>query len=75
MNMKKGTRVNLKVENLLDEPTMLHWHGLVVPFSQDGVPGLTGQALKKGGGVGIYDFDIDFYTFLCYLFNAWNLEN
>ena len=58
VNMKKGTRVNLKVENLLDEPTMLHWHGLVVPFSQDGVPGLTGQALKKGGGVGIYDFDI-----------------
>ena len=58
VRMKEGSRVNLKVENLLDEPTMLHWHGLVVPFSQDGVPGLTGKALAKGGGVGIYDFDI-----------------
>ena len=34
------------------------WHGLVVPFSQDGVPGVTGQAIAENGGIAVYDYDI-----------------
>ena len=59
VRLKKGKHVSLKVENLLNEPTMLHWHGIVVPFEQDGVPGLTGQAIDKNGGMANYDFDIE----------------
>jgi FtsP/CotA-like multicopper oxidase with cupredoxin domain len=58
VHLNRGKKVRLKVENLLDEPTMLHWHGLVVPFSQDGVPGVTGQAINENGGIALYDFNI-----------------
>jgi len=30
--------VNLRVYNKLDEPTSIHWHGLDIPNSMDGVP-------------------------------------
>jgi FtsP/CotA-like multicopper oxidase with cupredoxin domain len=36
-----GSTFNVTVKNLLDEPTLIHWHGLILPNNQDGVPGLT----------------------------------
>ncbi len=33
-----GDTVIVEVENGLDEPTTVHWHGLEVPFAVDGVP-------------------------------------
>ncbi|MBU3099625.1 MULTISPECIES: multicopper oxidase domain-containing protein [Clostridium] len=35
-----GDYVNLRVYNKLDEPTSIHWHGLDIPNSMDGVPGV-----------------------------------
>ena len=29
------------VDNRLDEDTSIHWHGLIVPFQMDGVPGVS----------------------------------
>ncbi len=37
-----------RVTNALDEPTLVHWHGLTPPLAQDGVPGLSGPALEPG---------------------------
>lgn len=36
-----GDLVEVTVENALPEPTSIHWHGLAIVNSMDGVPGLT----------------------------------
>jgi FtsP/CotA-like multicopper oxidase with cupredoxin domain len=36
------------VKNSLSEATLIHWHGLVPPIEQDGVPHLSGPALAAG---------------------------
>lgn len=43
-----GDRVRLRVLNNLPEPTSIHWHGLIVPNSQDGAAGVTQQAIPPG---------------------------
>lgn len=35
---KEGDFARIKVKNLLDEPTSIHWHGILVPPEMDGVP-------------------------------------
>jgi FtsP/CotA-like multicopper oxidase with cupredoxin domain len=37
-----------RVTNQLQEPTLIHWHGLTPPLAQDGVPGLSGPMMKPG---------------------------
>src|SRR5262245_18385716 len=34
-----GDRFRVRVENMLNEPSLIHWHGLTPPWQQDGVPG------------------------------------
>jgi CopA family copper-resistance protein len=41
IRLKEGTNVRLTVENHLDEDSSIHWHGLLVPFQMDGVPGVS----------------------------------
>ena len=41
IRLKEGQRVRLRVENTLDEESSIHWHGLLVPFEMDGVPGVS----------------------------------
>lgn len=41
IRLKQGQTVRLSVANDLDEETSIHWHGLLVPFQMDGVPGLS----------------------------------
>ena len=41
LRMKQGQQVTIDVENKLEEATTVHWHGLRIPNSQDGVPYLT----------------------------------
>ncbi len=44
----EGERVRINVTNNLTESTAVHWHGLYVPFDQDGVGGLTQDPIKPG---------------------------
>ena len=44
----QGDRVRFVVHNKLPEPTSIHWHGLELPISQDGVPGVTQDAIQPG---------------------------
>ena len=39
-----GKRFRVRVENRIDEPSLIHWHGLTPPWQQDGVPGVSGPA-------------------------------
>src|SRR5512132_550244 len=54
-----GKRFRVRVENRLDEPSLIHWHGLTPPWQQDGVPGVSGPAIPPGGGAE-YDFPLRF---------------
>lgn len=45
---KFGPDFSATVNNQLSEDTLIHWHGLVPPVEQDGVPHLSGPTLRAG---------------------------
>ena len=54
-----GRRFRVHLENQLDMPTLIHWHGLTPPWQQDGVPGISGPPISPGGSAD-YDFPLRF---------------
>src|SRR5512132_1991033 len=54
-----GKRFRVRVENKIDEPSLIHWHGLTPPWQQDGVPGVSGPPIPPGGSAD-YDFPLRF---------------
>src|SRR3546814_4374407 len=48
LRLQEGTTVRLNVHNQLEEDTSIHWHGLLVPFQLDGVPGVSFPGVKPG---------------------------
>jgi FtsP/CotA-like multicopper oxidase with cupredoxin domain len=44
-----GKTFRVRVENGLDKPSLIHWHGLTPPWRQDGVPGVSGPPIPPGG--------------------------
>jgi len=48
VRLKEGQNVRLAVTNRLDEDTSIHWHGLLLPFQMDGVPGVSFPGIKPG---------------------------
>lgn len=44
----EGDRVRVNVKNNLNESSAIHWHGLLIPNSQDGVPFVTQKPIKPG---------------------------
>lgn len=57
IRLKEGQRVQLAVTNTLTEDTSIHWHGLIVPFQMDGVPGVSFPGIRPGETF-TYDFPI-----------------
>jgi FtsP/CotA-like multicopper oxidase with cupredoxin domain len=43
-----GAQFNVRVENRINEPSLIHWHGLTPPWQQDGVPGISGPPIQPG---------------------------
>lgn len=41
LKMKEGETVTIRVHNEMEETTSIHWHGLIVPYEIDGVPGIS----------------------------------
>jgi FtsP/CotA-like multicopper oxidase with cupredoxin domain len=54
-----GKPLRVRVENAIDEPSLIHWHGLTPPWQQDGVPGISGPPIPPGGNAE-YDFPLPF---------------
>src|SRR6516165_8739544 len=54
-----GKPFRVRVENGIDEPSLIHWHGLTPPWQQDGVPGISGPPIPPGGNAD-YDFPLRF---------------
>jgi len=48
LRFKEGEEVTLNVTNRLDVDTSIHWHGLLLPYTQDGVPGISFPGIKPG---------------------------
>jgi FtsP/CotA-like multicopper oxidase with cupredoxin domain len=48
-----GQHFRIRLENQLDEATLIHWHGLTPPWQQDGVPHLSQAPLAPGAA---YDY-------------------
>ncbi len=46
LELRRGERVRIEVVNRLSEPTVIHWHGMILPDSADGHPH---QAVRSGG--------------------------
>jgi FtsP/CotA-like multicopper oxidase with cupredoxin domain len=51
----QGDHVRVNVHNNIPEPLTVHWHGIKLPSSQDGVPGMTQDAIPPGNSL-TYDF-------------------
>lgn len=48
LNFTQGEDVTINVTNKLKQDTSLHWHGIILPFDQDGVPGFSFDGIKPG---------------------------
>jgi len=46
IRLREGQKVRLQVENALDEDSSIHWHGFILPFHMDGVPGVSFPGIK-----------------------------
>jgi FtsP/CotA-like multicopper oxidase with cupredoxin domain len=57
ITLEAGQDFAMRLENALDAPTLIHWHGLTPPFGQDGVPDLP-QALLAPGEAYDYSFAV-----------------
>jgi FtsP/CotA-like multicopper oxidase with cupredoxin domain len=56
IRLKEGERVRIVLKNALAEPTTIHWHGVDVPNSMDGVPGVTQKPVPPGDTF-VYEFE------------------
>ncbi len=48
LRFREGEEVVINVKNSLKTETSIHWHGLLVPFHMDGVPGVSFPGIKPG---------------------------
>ncbi len=46
IRLTEGQNVRLHVTNKLNEDSSIHWHGLLLPFQFDGVPGVSFPGIK-----------------------------
>ncbi|MCW9052809.1 MAG: copper resistance system multicopper oxidase, partial [Motiliproteus sp.] len=48
LRWREGEEVTLNVTNRLKEASSIHWHGMILPPSMDGVPGISFPGIKPG---------------------------
>jgi CopA family copper-resistance protein len=57
IRLRQGQNARLTVTNRLDEDTSIHWHGLLLPFQMDGVPGISFPGIRPGTSF-TYEFPV-----------------
>ncbi len=57
LHWREGDTVTLRVRNALDVDTSIHWHGILLPFDMDGVPGVSFHGIPPGETFA-YRFDV-----------------
>nr|WP_096462985.1 copper resistance system multicopper oxidase [Sulfurifustis variabilis] len=48
LRWREGETVTLRVHNRLREATSIHWHGILLPYQMDGVPGISFKGIPAG---------------------------
>jgi len=48
IRLQEGQDVMLRVTNELEDTTSIHWHGILLPFQMDGVPGVSFDGIGPG---------------------------
>ncbi|MDX2370684.1 MAG: copper resistance system multicopper oxidase [Colwellia sp.] len=48
LRLKEGDDVTIKVTNNLSVPSSIHWHGIILPYQMDGVPGISFKGIMPG---------------------------
>ncbi|MBL8650673.1 MAG: copper resistance system multicopper oxidase [Sphingopyxis sp.] len=57
VRLKEGQTAKLTVINDLDEDSSIHWHGLILPFHMDGVPGVSFPGIRPRSQF-VYEFPV-----------------
>ena len=57
IRLKQGREAVMRVTNTLPEATSIHWHGLILPYQMDGVPGVSFPGIRPGESF-TYEFQI-----------------
>ncbi len=48
LEFREGDEVTIHVKNELSEDTSIHWHGIILPYQMDGVPGISFRGIPPG---------------------------
>jgi len=48
LRWREGDTVTLRLTNRLAEDTSIHWHGILLPYRMDGVPGISFEGIAPG---------------------------
>lgn len=48
LRWREGDTVTIRVNNQLQEYSSIHWHGILLPYQMDGVPGLSFKGIPPG---------------------------
>ena len=48
LRLREGDDVTIKVTNKLSVPSSIHWHGIILPYQMDGVPGISFKGIMPG---------------------------
>ena len=48
LRWREGDTVTIRVTNKLRESTSIHWHGIILPYQMDGVPGISYAGIAPG---------------------------
>ena len=48
LRLREGDEVTIRVTNRLSVPTSIHWHGILLPYQMDGVPGISFPGIAPG---------------------------
>ncbi len=57
IRLREGQHARLTVTNTLDEDTSIHWHGVLLPFQMDGVPGVSFPGIRPRETF-VYEFPV-----------------
>ncbi|MDT8324360.1 MAG: multicopper oxidase domain-containing protein, partial [Bacteroidota bacterium] len=48
IRMQEGKEALIRVHNRMEESSSIHWHGILLPFNMDGVPGISFPGIPAG---------------------------
>ncbi|MCF6256559.1 MAG: copper resistance system multicopper oxidase [Gammaproteobacteria bacterium] len=48
LRWREGDTVTIRVTNRLNTSTSIHWHGIILPYQMDGVPGISFAGIPPG---------------------------